>query len=1098
MRATERTYYNVKRLHLWMAVSSLALLAVTVWTLVADHNRQWKQYQRTYQDRIQPWMTEARISREESRESPDREEIGRLRQLLRRERPSLGKRLLRLPLIDALGRPLAIEQVWLPKLTIDYNFGQVARFDRCVTCHQGIDVTMPGDLSHPDFPGGLPHPYSSHPRLDLFVGSSSPHPMSEFGCTICHDGQGSATEFKWASHGPNDPAQRARWRKQHGWFHNPHWDLPMLPRRFAQSRCLKCHHEVTDLEPSRRRPDPPAEKLLAGYHLIRRSGCFGCHKINGFDQSGRSIGPDMRLEPNGAAVERGLPPGTMHKVGPSLRDLAGRLDAMFLDNWIGDPTDFRPSTRMPRLYGLHEHLEGQALKEAGRFEAVEIRAIRQYLLAESRPVEPQAPPPEVTEPPSAERGKRLLEIHGCLACHKHDDFPRGQSVQAPDLSKLGSKYTSQAGKAWLDSWIRDPARHSPRTLMPNALLEPIPPAGENEDVDGAEPKLTDPAADIAAYLLASKGWQPGPPEESDPVDLDKLALEYLGKTSARGRAGAERQLGKMTHAEKLQYAGQRTIGRRGCYGCHDVPGFEDAQPIGPALTDWGRKQESLLAFGRVGEFVGSAVPAGAKRANADPDRDFFIDALLARRREGFIWQKLRAPRSFDYKTTAQKGYDEWLTMGRFKFTQAEREAIITFVLGLVADPPAEQYVYHPDARGKAVAQGRKVLDKYACAQCHVMEMQRWSFDFDPETFEDPPVVAGHEFLDPEISPERIAASLKTDNRGLGTAEVVGVPQVDAEGELLIVDEDEDERGNPIYQYGFTPWEPAAINGSVWNVGVADLPVCGGGISDGRLAAGQVDLSYWGAALTGIRPPQGGALARLLLPTVLAEARAAGGRPLGPEAWGWVPPPLVGEGAKVRPAWLHDYLLAPEPIRPACVLRMPLYNMSPAEAGKLVDYFAAVSGADFPYSSHPRSRAAHVRQQEGRHPGRLDEAMKLLTDSGTDCVKCHLIGDYSPGGTMITTLAPNLERVAERIRPEYLRRWLANPKAVLPYTPMTANFPPEGPPLEPELFQGKTIEQLDAVMDLLLNYDWYLRSHTSIRQLVPSGTGTDQSTPRRED
>src|SRR5262249_11529257 len=52
---------------------------------------------------------------------------------------------------------------------------------------------------------GLPTPYSSHPRLDLFVGSMSPHKMQDIGCTICHDGQGSATAFKWASHSPNDP-----------------------------------------------------------------------------------------------------------------------------------------------------------------------------------------------------------------------------------------------------------------------------------------------------------------------------------------------------------------------------------------------------------------------------------------------------------------------------------------------------------------------------------------------------------------------------------------------------------------------------------------------------------------------------------------------------------------------------------------------------------------------------------------------------------------------------------------------------------------------------------------------------------------------------
>jgi serine protease Do len=55
---------------------------------------------------------------------------------------------------------------------------------------------------------GLPHPYASHPRLDLYVGSLSPHKKSEFACTVCHEGQGSATEFKWASHTPSSEAER--------------------------------------------------------------------------------------------------------------------------------------------------------------------------------------------------------------------------------------------------------------------------------------------------------------------------------------------------------------------------------------------------------------------------------------------------------------------------------------------------------------------------------------------------------------------------------------------------------------------------------------------------------------------------------------------------------------------------------------------------------------------------------------------------------------------------------------------------------------------------------------------------------------------------
>src|SRR5690606_7249833 len=60
---------------------------------------------------------------------------------------------------------------------------------------------------------GLPHPYNTHPRLDLFVSDSSPHKLSTFACTICHEGQGSATEFKWASHTPNDQIQQERWAK---------------------------------------------------------------------------------------------------------------------------------------------------------------------------------------------------------------------------------------------------------------------------------------------------------------------------------------------------------------------------------------------------------------------------------------------------------------------------------------------------------------------------------------------------------------------------------------------------------------------------------------------------------------------------------------------------------------------------------------------------------------------------------------------------------------------------------------------------------------------------------------------------------------------
>jgi len=1207
--------------------------------------------------------------------------LDRLRRSLAQQRPSLAKRILDLPMIDAFGRPLAIDQIWLPELTIDYNFCQVARFDRCTTCHQAIDKTRPGLPSDPaclhsqvltvelatkptyseeedqeddeddktqpqkeptletvygltlaprgildrdavtvgrilprslaanavllvgdvilkindqpvhsrakateqllklagddsgdsdekddegqdaeddeeepagpirlEIRRGLPHPYCSHPRLDLFVGSLSPHPLAEFGCTICHDGQGSATAFKYASHTPNDPAQRIRWHREHGWFWNQHWDFPMLPRRFAQSSCLKCHHDVTDLESGDRFPDAPAPKLLAGYHLIRQNGCFACHEIKGVDESGRRIGPDMRLEPNYAEaalqlcvdpaltdeqralatrvvrepenaslreqlvasflpaspdddspVENLKPhsidmlellgseesvPGMMRKLGPSLRDLGERLDARFLESWSATPTDFRPETRMPHFFGLHQPLDGHSLKDARRFEAVELRAISEYLLTSSQPAELLETPPGVTEKPSAERGKRLFRIQGCLACHKHADFPEGQSTQGPDLSRLGAKYNTEQGAQWVTSWIRDPSHHSPRTLMPNTLLEPVPLA-DPEAAKDKKPKMTDPAADLAAYLLSSTGWKPKPRGKLVESDLDDLALLHLGKTfprrlarqyiksgipealAGRVQGDAVELLGKMTLQKKLRYVGRRTIGKRGCYGCHDIPGFEKAQPIGPALSDWGRKQESLLAFEQVHKFLEKQ----GKLAKRDPDHDFFTEAVLAKRREGFIWQKLRSPRSFDYKKAGNKGYNEHLLMGRFTLTDEEREAIVTFVLGLVAEPPRKKYVYQPDVRSKAIIEGRKVLDKYACAECHTLRMEQWSFEYDPEWFVGPMAADDFAFMKPQITPEQLAASLKTDRRGLAHAEVVGMPQVDDQGKLRAQEgEEEDEEGEPLEMFGFSLWEPAAINGEVCTVGGADVLI-------------------YEHQITRQRPPLGGTFARLLYPVVLGEAKAAGANVAGMEAWGWVPPSLVREGEMVRPAWLHDYLLEPTPIRPAAVLRMPKYNLSSQEAGKLVDYFAAVSGVEFPYSSHPRSRSSQLVAREKQRPKRLDDAMRLLVDQTTYCAKCHLIGDFSPGGQITTTLGPNLANVGRRIRPEYVRRWLANPRAALPYTGMPVNFPPTGEPIGQDLFKGSSVEQLDAVMDVLLNYEWYMSRRTSIRKLINSQAGS---------
>ncbi len=1168
MAAGDETFFNLRRMHVLFAGSAAALLAATVWLLAVDHARPWKGYQRTYRQQLEPWLTEARLRAAEAEDlsvpagqhgQPElRQTIEQLRRQLAQQQPHWAKRLFGLPLVDAFGRPLSIEQIWLPELTIDYHFRQVARFDRCVTCHQAIQRSVPGAPADPAFPRqqslalrlqppktsiarpdeaaleqvlglvlaecgwldseavtvqqvrprspaavaqllpgdvllaidgqpvigrsafvarllegvaagramglevrrGLPHPYNSHPRLDLFVGESSPHPMSEFGCTICHDGQGSGTDFGWAAHTPNDLAQRARWQRELGWFANPHWDLPMLPARFAESRCLKCHHQVSDLEPSRRFPDPPAAKLLAGYQLVRQNGCFGCHEIKGYDDRGQSVGPDMRLESLGAEEKAGADTYRLRKVGPSLRNVATRLSSQFLPAVVADPAAFRPQSRMPRLFGLHEHLDASQSDAAQQFEAVELQAITAYLQAVSEPVELLPTPAEVTEAPSAERGRRLFRIQGCLACHRHPEFPDGQSLQGPELGNLGAKYADQQSRQWLTSWIRDPLRHAPRTRMP---------IDAGAASDGNSEGVSDPAADLAAWLTSYRDWKPPSAPALSATDLDQLALQHLAASFPAAEAAEYLQTGipasradqvqgderllqaPLDRQKKLQYVGRRTIRKRGCFGCHDIPGLEDAAPIGPALSDWGRKQLSLLAFEQINGYVArqESPPAPTASAADRQRQDFFREALLAHRREGFLWQKLHAPRSFDYQKAGGKRFNEQLKMGRFTLTDEQCEQIATFVLGLVAEPPAARYVARPAPPQQAIVAGRKVLDELGCAQCHTLEMERWTIEYDPHKFAAPPAVTDYAFLKPQIDPAVVAASQRPDRRGLCRVELVGMPRVDAKGQLQ---EDEDEEGRPLYAFGL--WEPAAIAGQVCSVGGAEVLV-----GQGQIVAR--------------RPPQGGALARLLFPEVLAEARAAGATGSQAEAWGWVPPALAYLGRAVQPQWMYDYLLQPSVIRPAAVLRMPKYNLSPQEARRLVDYFAASAGVEFPYSSSaspagPPAAADAARRQ------RMNMALQILRDRTTYCAKCHLVGTYGPGGQSRSVLAPNLDQVGRRIRPDYLRRWLANPQSALPYTAMPVNFPPSGPPLGQDLLPGSSQEQLDAVLDLLLNYDWYHR------------------------
>jgi mono/diheme cytochrome c family protein len=136
------------------------------------------------------------------------------------------------------------------------------------------------------------------------------------------------------------------------------------------------------------------------------------------------------------------------------------------------------------------------------------------------------------------------------------------------------------------------------------------------------------------------------------------------------------------------------------------------------------------------------------------------------------------------------------------------------------------------------------------------------------------------------------------------------------------------------------------------------------------------------------------------------------------------PTLTDLGAKLRPGAISDVLVRKVRARPWMTLRMPHFRE--AHAGPLVRGFLAASGAppDDPTPAPPTAE-------------QLREGVRLIgkTDGGLSCITCHdFAGDQSAG-----TRGPDMIRIADRVRPEWFRRWMREPSRVQPGTAMPAFF-----------------------------------------------------------
>src|SRR5579859_4021461 len=337
-----------------LAVSTLIFLGVLAISPIKDFRREWKQYKRSYAKYAQT--------------RPD------TKKLLADYRPD-------------------IDQVWIPGMNV---------VDRCTACHQGI---MQPSLSG----SAVPQPFRAHPPI--------PHNVRDWGCTVCHRGQGPATEVAEAHESTLA------------------WEQPVLPTRFIQASCGTCHQ--ADL--------PQTPQVTRGRQLLTKLNCQGCHRLPGIDR------PQM--------------------LGPDLSSVGTKVSREWIYKWLKEPRTIVDKDGNATVNGYESQEEPRMPKF--RLTDEELRALSAYLSTQkARPLPTYKIDARVVaawnkNPELASQGELRFRQMFCSTCHSLAVTRAGETQLiggdiGPELIKVGSKVKPD----WLIAWLRDPQGYLPHTRMP--------------------------------------------------------------------------------------------------------------------------------------------------------------------------------------------------------------------------------------------------------------------------------------------------------------------------------------------------------------------------------------------------------------------------------------------------------------------------------------------------------------------------------------------------------------------------------------------------------------------------------------------------------
>ncbi len=478
------------------------------------------------------------------------------------------------------------------------------------------------------------NPFRTHPKLDLMVGIDSPHPMKQTGCTTCHGGEGHrVNDFNSAAHMPDSPKQEEEWVKKYSW-HEPHKvPQPMFKLSQTEAGCVKCHGG-TDLVKG-------ATVLNDGRMGIEKFGCYACHKITGWEHK--------------------------RKPGPSLLKVASKVDKEWFKGWVWSPKSFSSHAKMPSFFMQSNNSK----PEFAKLNMAEVNAMAEYIWEKSKDYTPN----EKYRGGNPETGKKLISEIGCLGCHGveglEDQSKKIGAYAGPYLTGTGTKVQPD----WLVSWLKKPWHYQEDTIMPSM-------------------RLTDQEAnDIASYLLSLKNKQFEGLKFAafDKKDRDYLLADYLSAFDTI--ESAKKKVAAMDDHEKTMDLGKRSIGKYGCFSCHNIEGFDGYAPIGPELTKEGSKPITQFGFG-----IQHQVP---------PQRDAWITAHL------------QNPRMWDIGI--DKSFRDLNKMPNFYMSEKDAKQITVALLGQVADYVPLDGKKRMNAGEALYQDAMKIAGNYNCVGCHKID-----------------------------------------------------------------------------------------------------------------------------------------------------------------------------------------------------------------------------------------------------------------------------------------------------------------------------------------------------------------------------------------